>query len=435
MTIWRLITEEIRFRRLGFASGVLSILVATGCLIAAMTLLRTHDTRAERMLAERERATREEMERLEDDYRRIMRDLGHNVLVIHQDQDLSELQALGHPRLTMPEAYAHRLGLHGSKTLNHLLPVLQHRATWPERGVEILLSGTPGQIPVVGRERFLAADGMTYRNPIIRALPPGMVRIGHSLARRFDLKPGDTTTLNGEDLRVEQVLPQEGSIADIAVWVDLDRAQSWLGLEGKINGILGLECICRVDALGVVDKDVRSILPDVQVLEFSSRVTARALARQRAGQAHAKALEAEAAHQETMRRERRLFAAVLVPLAVAVALIWIFMLTLGNVRERRGEIGILRALGVGQGAIMMVFLLKAVLMGGIGAVLGLVAGIVVTGLWGGIPPDDPEFWPHIQPGLVMAALLIAPALCALAAWLPAVRAAAEDPAVVLRDWS
>ena len=435
MNLWRLVIREINYRKAGFAMGLVSIVVAIACLTGAVTLLRAHDIRSERILAERERETREEMARMEDDYRRIMRDLGHNVLVLHEDQDLASLTALGHPDTAMPLEYAFKLGREGggSETLNHLLPVLQHKAVWPEHGIEILLSGTPGQVPVDHRRRFLTEDGTEYRNPIIRTLPEGMIRIGNGVAQRLGIRPGETVTMNGREFTVERVLRGEGTVDDIAVWCDLEFAQEWLGKEGQINGILGLECICEPDALGRVVTDVRSILPDVQVIEFSSRVVARAEARQRAGEAHQTAIEAEKEHQGQMRRERSTFAAVLVPVTLAGAGVWVFFLVLTNVRERHAEIGILRALGVPELTIMGVFLLKAAAMGLAGAVVGYFAGVAVGAAWGGVGPGEAGFAGLFGPGLFVAALLLAPALCAAAAWFPAMRAARQDPAEVLRE--
>lgn len=435
MNLWRLVIREINYRKAGFAMGLVSMTVAIACLAGAVTLLRAHDIRSERILAQREQETREEMARMEDSYRRIMRDLGHNVLILHEDQDLATLNAKGHPDTFMPLEYAFQLGREGggSETLNHLLPVLQHRVVWPERDFEILLSGTPGQVPVDHRRRFLTEDGTEYRNPIIRTLPEDMIRIGQSVAQRLQLRPGETVTMNGREFTVERVLRGEGTVDDIAVWTDLEFAQEWLGKEGQINGILGLECICEPDALGRVVADVQGILPDVQVIEFSSRVVARALARQRAAEAHATAIEAEKQHQADMRRERGTFAAVLAPTALVGAGIWVFFLVLSNVRERRTEIGILRALGVGEAKIMGVFLLKAAAMGLAGAVVGYFAGVAVGAAWGGVAPGEKGFAGLFGPGLFVAAVLLAPALCAAAAWFPAVRAARQDPAEVLRE--
>jgi len=82
-----------------------------------VTMLSGHDLRTEQVIAQKEAETREEMARLEDDYRRIMKDMGYNVLVLHTDQGREELQRLGYPTHYMPEEYAHRLGRPGSSVI------------------------------------------------------------------------------------------------------------------------------------------------------------------------------------------------------------------------------------------------------------------------------------------------------------------------------
>jgi len=101
-----------------------------------------------------------------------------------------------------------------------------------------------------------------------------------------------------------------------------------------------------------------------------------------------------------------------------------------NVEDRVGEIGILRALGVGSRQVFVLFLAKALAAGVIGAVLGYAAG-TAAGLWLGEPAETPAI--AFSAGLLAVALLAAPVLCALASWLPALRAARQDPAIVLQQ--
>jgi putative ABC transport system permease protein len=109
------------------------------------------------------------------------------------------------------------------------------------------------------------------------------------------------------------------------------------------------------------------------------------------------------------------------------------VLALLNVRQRRSEIGILRALGYGSGRIAGLFLVKAVLAGLLGAGIGFGLGTWLALVYG------PEVFrvtaSKIQPEwAVLAWLLIAaPALAALATLIPAMVAVAEDPAVTLRE--
>jgi ABC-type lipoprotein release transport system permease subunit len=167
------------------------------------------------------------------------------------------------------------------------------------------------------------------------------------------------------------------------------------------------------------------------VLEFGSKVVARAEARIRAEEEHERAIAAETAHRDELRSQREALAAILIPLTLAGAAAWIFFLTLGNARERRSEVAILRAIGVDESGILSVFLLKAAILGAAGAVVGCLLGLAIGAVWGGVPIWSPEFLGLIRFRMVAAVVILAPVLSGLAAYLPASRAARMDPAVVL----
>jgi putative ABC transport system permease protein len=106
-----------------------------------------------------------------------------------------------------------------------------------------------------------------------------------------------------------------------------------------------------------------------------------------------------------------------------------------NVRSRREEIGILRAIGVTARRIFMLFFWKHVsigLLGGIfGLLLGSAAAILLAGQEQGIPPGSVGslyFWT----GLAALAVIGSSMLAVIAGWIPAVIASGQDPAEVLR---
>lgn len=431
MTVWRLFLKELWHRKVGLALGLLSVATAMTAWIGAVALMKANDLETDRILAERERATREEMMRLEDDYRRIMRELGYNMLILPGAQDVSRLRALGHPDTTMPYEYVERLGLGGIETLNHLLPALQQRAEWPEHGLEIILSGTPGQFPIAHQTQFLTPDGTAYRNPIMETIPDGELILGHGVAQSLGLEAGGETVLMGRTFTVRRVNPAEGTTDDIAVWTGLDWVQEQLGMPGKINLILALECVCSAESLGIITAEVQGLLPDVQVMEFSSRVKARALARNRAEQAHREAIDAEREHRVEVVAAQERFASVMAPLVVGGSVVWMFFLFLGNARERRIEIGILRAIGTSEATLLGAFLLKSAAFGLAGAVAGFFVGHLLAALWTGIAPFSGEFFALLDTRLLVAALVAGPALCALAAWCAALPAIRKDPARIL----
>ena len=171
-----------------------------------------------------------------------------------------------------------------------------------------------------------------------------------------------------------------------------------------------------MDRLGLIRTEIARILPETQIIEFASQALARAETRTRAAEAAQAAIDREKQNRARLRHEREAFAAVLVPLVTAGSAIWIGLLALANVRERRAEIGILRALGVGTTQILAVFLGKAIIIG----LAGAVAGLLVSAS-------------RCDTRLVLATLAGAPVLAALASWLPALLAAQQDPADVLRE--
>lgn len=431
MTISRLVIKEIFYRKTGFLLALLSVSMAMTAWMGSLALLRANDLQTDRILAQREQATQQEMIQMEDDYRLIMRDLGHNVMILASGQDMAELRARGYPDKTIPYEYAERLARGGVKTLNHILPVLQQRVVWPEHEIEIILSGTPGQTPIPHRAKFLTADGLAYQDPIMETVPPGELVLGHDVARALGLRPGDKTTLMGKEFLVRDINPPEGTTDDIAVWCHLHWMQEQLGMEGKINLILALECVCHAESIGIVVADVNRLLPDVDVMEFSSRVKARALARARAGETHRVAMEAERKHRMEVAAAQERFAGIMAPLVVAGSVVWMVFLFFGNARERKVEIAILRAVGLSEKAILVLFLIKSVAIGLAGAVIGFLAGHVLAVAWSGLDTGAGGFVELLRFRLLAAALIAAPAFCALAAWLPALMAIREDPAKIL----
>jgi len=103
------------------------------------------------------------------------------------------------------------------------------------------------------------------------------------------------------------------------------------------------------------------------------------------------------------------------------------------VRERRAEIGILRAIGVSGPKVAALFLGKAVLLGLVGAVFGFALGTALA-LWAG-PVMFEWMARRMAPdyALLVWSAIAAPLLAALASYIPAMVAVAQDPAVVLRE--
>ncbi len=115
-------------------------------------------------------------------------------------------------------------------------------------------------------------------------------------------------------------------------------------------------------------------------------------------------------------------------MALALSIIGIYGVMAYSVSQRTREIGIRLALGSPRGALRWIFVRSALILTGIGGVIGLAAAALLaeamSTLLFGISPLDPVTWAIVPFILVGAAVL--------ASYLPARRAAAVDPAEVLR---
>ena len=436
MNVWRVILREIAHRKLNFALGLLSVAAAVGCLVGSLSLLEAHEQRTGEILAaqkseldksieEHQAAVQQAGAELEDSMRRITKGLGFNILILPEDQDLNELHTEGTLSRTMPEEYVTRLANTNIVTVNHLLPMVMQKLEWRERGQTIILTGTRGEVPIMHRK--------DDKKPLQDAVAPGTMVLGHEVARQQNLKVGDKAPLLGREFTVQTVYEQRGTADDATVWINLAEAQELLGKQNLLNAILALECNCAAkDRIAQIREEIAGILPGTQVIERGPPALARAEAR---NTAHATAianlerekvraeqtLEKTAADRATLQHQQERFASVLVPVVLVASGVWIGFLMLMNVRERRNEIGILRAIGLRSRQILSIVLGKAVLIGLAGGVVGYFTGAVVAGST------------RFSPELFLLAAGLALLLASLASWIPALLAARQDPALVLQE--
>jgi ABC-type lipoprotein release transport system permease subunit len=123
---------------------------------------------------------------------------------------------------------------------------------------------------------------------------------------------------------------------------------------------------------------------------------------------------------------------------VLVASLNIAHVFLSQIAERRGEIGLMRALGARRSDIAALVVLQAAVLGAVSALAGLAVARVAASLAERyarteIPPFPfkPDVWFLFTRGDVAGVLVFGVAACVLASLLPAVRAARVDPAEAL----
>lgn len=380
MSVVRMVFKEIWHRKINFLLAVLAVATAAAFFVAFQTAARA---------SERETA-------------RLMLSMGYNLHVIAGGASVDSFLLTGIADKTMPQAYLDTLASQDSISYNHLLATLDGRMSW--RGMEILLTGVSPEICPPGQKK----------QPMTFEVLPGTAYVGHRIAQALGIQKGDAIALNDKELKVERCLAESGGADDMRIQCSLADAQTILGRPGQISEIKAVDCLCFIqgDPVAVLRKEIGAILPEAQVFQAAPLANARAKQRQMI---------------------QNLFA-VLVPFVLAACGVWIAVMAVMNVRDRRQEIGLLRALGYDTGSVLRLFLIKAVAVGLFGAAAGFLLG---TGL--GL-----QFGPRVfaitaktmlkpELSLLVFACLLAPLFALIASFVPAVIAATYDPATTLRE--
>jgi len=380
MSIVRMVFKEIWHRKVNFLLAVLAVATAAAFFVAFLTAGRA---------SERETA-------------RVMLSMGYNLHVIARDASVDGFLITGIADKTMPQTYLDTLAAQQSISYNHLLATLDGRMNW--RGMDVLLTGVSPEVCPPGQKK----QPMTFQ------IAPGTAYVGHRVAQTLGIQKGDVIALNDTELRVERCLAESGGTDDMRIQCSLSDAQAILNLPGQISEIKAVDCLCFIqgDPVEILRKEISSILPQTQVFQARPLATARAKQRQMI---------------------QNLFA-VMVPFVLVACGVWIAVMAIMNVRDRRQEIGLMRALGYDTGSVLRLFLGKAVLVGLLGAAVGFLLGTEL-GL---------RFGPRVfeitaktmlrpEPSLLVFSCLLAPLFAVMASLVPAVIAATYDPATTLRE--
>jgi len=463
MNMLHLILAEIRFRFINFFLCLLVVALSAALFISGPTLISGYavDTgrhlealrsEAEKLEAEAEKlqaetaAMKQETESLlaemDKETIRIMRDLGVNLRIVHKDTNMADLYT-DFVAVDFPEEYVHKLAESEQiETIVHVVATLQHRVKWNNRTV--LLVGT---LPLLTHSQKDEAKPHMIKN-----VEKGTVLVGHELG--FGLNAGDSIEIEGVTLKIARIMPEYGALQDVQLVTHLEDAQQILGKPGMINQIMALNCKCKVNRISVIRKELESVLPETKVTEHLTQAEAREkqrdlveatrtaeLARveanwKRVQENRDRQLASNQRQAHNRQRQKETLAqlvAVTTPVVVLVSALFVALMTWLNVRERRAEIGVLRALGKGAGSIASLFLGKALLMGLLGGAAGCAAGYFLTPVVGSRTMEITADLFQAQALLLAATLIGAPLVTMMASYLPTLSAVAQDPAIVLMD--
>jgi len=385
MTILGLIFKEIIHRKINFILGLLAVVTAVALFVAFVTTGQAY-----------RRETR-----------RVMRDMGQNLRIIPKETGIDKFWSDGFSEDTMPEEYVHRFASLEGFSYTHLTATLQKKVVW--RGMNIILAGIlPEVLPLDKRQQ----------KPMTFSVKPGTVYVGFEVAHGLDIKEGKVVDILGKTFTVVKCLSRTGSSDDIRVYGHLHDIQSILNLEGKINEIKALECLCLIEdendkrsMLAIAKEQLAQILPEAKVI----------------------LLQGIAEIRQKQRAAMEGYLAFLMPVILVVCGAWVGVLAMVNVRDRQQEIGIMRALGYGSGRITLLFLGKAVIIGLLGAAAGFFIGTALALNFG--PGIFKVTAKAIKPeyAWLIWSLIVAPVFSAVSSFIPTMIAVAYDPAVTLRE--
>ena len=424
MSLLRMAWNEIAYRKVNFVLGVLAVAIACGTLLGFVVGLRAYDMRSRQTLARKEQQLKGDLKRLRNEIRKATLKLSFNLIILPKDQSMREWHEKGYGTTCMSEEYVHRLADSKLLIVRHFLPILQQKLEWPEMKRTVILVGCRGEVSNIHKDP---------RMPLVQPVPDGKIVLGHEVHQSLHLEPGQEVRLLGRNYVVHKCHKERGSRDDVTVWIPLSDAQELLDKKDRINAILCLQCLC----LGNVPMDkmraeVRKRLPDTQVIEFGTKILARAEARLKVKSESLAALDREQQHQRQLAGERETFAAVLVSVVLVMSATCIGLLSFLNARSRRPEVGILRAVGFRMRQITHLFLSRCILTGLLGGLLGCLAGIVVGLLFTeSVPATFLTDTSLLSWQWLLGAFLLAPVL-ALAGWPAVVAASIQDPAHTLR---
>jgi len=428
MTLATMIRREFRARPMRALVALLVTALAAGSFPAAVNVLSLHRQGEMALLAVREQEAAALAAELAEEMRKATLKLSFNLLILPEDVAIEDWLADDGGRSTLPADYGRRLVASGIISVRHVLPLVQRRIAWPESGQPVvLLVGIEGQVP---------EHAMSPRQPLMQPVPDGTVVLGHALPQSLGVGVGDSVTLMGRSFRVERIEPERGTADDVTAWAPLAEVQEMLGLPGRVDALLALECLCvGADALARIRAEVAAALPGTQVVEMGTRVLARAEARMRAGREAREAVAAEKGKQAALQARRERIAALLLPLAILLGVAWVGLMAHAEARSRRGEIAMLRAIGFSGARILALLLARFLVIGLAGGTLAWLAGTAfaawrAVGAPGVSAAARAAVW---DAGLLGPTLLLALAMMLLAAWIPALLAVRADAAEILGE--
>ncbi len=383
----RLVIKEMNYRRISSLVILFTVIVASSVSVAIYTLSKAS----------------------ENETRKIMREQGLNLYIFPKGTNLIDFYSINNTG-TFPDNYVDVLA--ESKTFDavrHLTGILQIKyPDWKDA------NGSTHQIVLFGYKDEAQQIYLNKQELMGFDVKKGTVQLGALVAK--NVAPGAPFIIEGVDgeqysFEVDKRLEEGKGMRDQGVSFHLEDLQEVLGMEGLINKIEALGCVCHDGRINNARSQVEAIFSDLEVTEISSIADAR----------------------ENQRAMMNKYGAFIIPFIIISCLLITALLFHQNVSARKKEIGLLKAMGNSSFTIGFMILFKAFMLGLAGGIIGFFLGSWIAEYFG---KEIFSFTAlSIKPvwSIFYYTIVIFPLLWMLSSWIPALLATRIDAAKILSD--
>lgn len=266
----KLLKKELLFYRKPVLFAFLSRVLLVSIFICCGAFVLIYNTQAD-FLAEMEISQMMDAgASLEDGYRKGTLKYSYNLVILPNQDSKQQWLETGESPTFFSDQEISKLASSSLIWIRHLLPILQQKYYWEEKGVSLFLVGTRGET---------TNDHGRGKKPLVPLIAESKAILGYQVAQMAALSVGDRFILKGKEFSVSSIYPQRGSRDDLSLWVDLKSAQEILEKPGLINAAMALECFCAhsgTEAAEIkIQKELSRYLPGYQVVTMSKRSLSR----------------------------------------------------------------------------------------------------------------------------------------------------------------
>jgi hypothetical protein len=333
----------------------------------------------------------------------ITKRMGHHLTILPRDAEPREAYLCTDRQKLFPDSVTAEMAKRVDLDSRYYTSVCQERRTLG--GHELVVTGIrPVHRPDETREK----------GHLTKPIPPGRAELGARAADLLRAQKGGTVQIGDRSFDIDRVRKPQGTLDDYRVYLCLADAQDVLGRPGQINVIRSFLCMHR-GTLPDVERYHRAKL--AELFPGYQAVTQRKIA----------------VGRDLARRTTSGYLYYLLALVFGITVIIIAVTGLQEVSERRQEVGILLAMGVGYARIIGLYVAKLLIIALVAALTGFLVGSALSREF-----LSPVLVTHTRPVTVLwgdfpRIALLTCLVVVLASAIPMVKLLRLDPNVILTE--